>query len=122
MLGVIGNTGRSYGTHLHFSALNRAERMSLNPLKMLPAFPDTAAPRLVGFSCVLGTGTRPYATGQRSADPALPSSDRNYRFLWEGRERLGIHSLAVHFNGRKVQEINFTAIEYSKIMIDNFRK
>jgi len=113
-LGVVGNTGRSYGTHLHFSALNRAERMSLNPLKMLPAFPDTVPPAVGGVFVRVGDR---YSSIRDGATVRLT---RHYPLLVEitdsmgGRERLGIHTLAVHFNGRKVQEINFTTLEYSK--------
>ena len=113
-LGVIGNTGRSYGGHLHFSALNRAERISLNPLKMLPPFPDSVPPVVGGVYVRIG--------GRYSAirNGATVRLTRHYPLLIEitdsagGRERLGVHTLSVQFNGRGVKEINFATLEYSK--------
>lgn len=113
-LGTIGNTGRSYGTHLHFSALNRAERVSLNPLKMLPPLSDRTPPVVGGVFVRVGDR---YSAVREGASIRLT---RHYPLLIEitdsmgGRERLGVQTLAAYFNGRKVQEINFTTLEYSK--------
>ena len=44
ILGLIGNTGRSSGVHLHFSIYKNYGKTIINPLKLLPEIKDNLAP------------------------------------------------------------------------------
>jgi len=49
VLGRIGNTGHSYGKHIHFSLLKQIKRESLNPQSILPSYSDIKVPQILNF-------------------------------------------------------------------------
>ena len=49
VVGLIGDTGHSYGRHLHLSLLNHKARESINPYKVLPPYNDSKAPVIMNF-------------------------------------------------------------------------
>ncbi|HDP79338.1 MAG TPA: M23 family metallopeptidase [Spirochaetes bacterium] len=113
-LGTYGNTGRSYGKHLHFSLLKPVERTSINPLAVLPPYPDEKAPEVKGAFIRIGDR---YHGIREGASIVLT---RHYPLLVEitdsarGKEKLGIYSIKVNFNSTGVLEINFSQLGYSK--------
>lgn len=50
VIGVIGDTGDSVGSHLHFEVIDHKSGEILNPLTLLPALSDTASPVIVSVS------------------------------------------------------------------------
>lgn len=113
-LGTIGSTGRSYGKHLHLSFLDRSTRKSFNPLKVLPDCQDGRGPAIL--EAFIRVGER-YTVVREGSSIRLT---RHYPLLLEvvdsmgGGEKLGVFGLQAYFNGKRVLEINFTEIEYSK--------
>ena len=113
-LGRVGNTGRSYGRHLHLALLDAGKRSSVNPLASLPEFADAVPPRIGEF--YVHAGDR-YS---RIRDNSNIRLTQHYPLLAEitdsmgGRESLGISYLAAYMNGKMLLEINFSRIEYSK--------
>ncbi len=109
-LGVMGNTGHSFGKHLHFGVFKLAENTSLNPFPLLPAVEDKKAPVL--FECAVRIGDRyfPVKKGTRLR------LTQHYPFLImiqdsiQGRERLGVTTLTVEMNQRKVYDATFAEI------------
>lgn len=113
-LGSIGNTGRSYGRHLHFTILDAGKRVSINPLASLPEYIDAAPPKIGEF--YVHAGER-YSRIRENSNIRLT---QHYPILAEitdnmgGRESLGVSYLSADFNGKRLLEINFSKIEYSK--------
>lgn len=114
VVGIIGNTGRSYGRHLHFTVMDPVSRSSVDPMSFMPGFEDTAPPRIAEVYLrlpekyhVLGNNSNIRLTRHH---PLLVSISDSMG----GRESVGVHYLAVELNGKKVLEINFSEINFSK--------
>jgi len=113
LIGTIGNSGHSYARHLHFSMLKKSERASLNPMGLLPSWPDKKAPEIKGF--LLHIGER-YITLKENGEIRLT---RHYPLLVSiadtitGKERLGIHRLIVAHNGKEIFNTEFKDIRFS---------
>ncbi len=113
-IGISGNTGRSYGKHLHLSVLKPKEQLSMNPLAHLPEFSDEKGPEIKDAYVRIG---EKYVPVKHESNIRLT---RHYPLLIEiidsvkGKERLGIYYLKADFNGTTLLEINFASIEYSK--------
>ncbi|HNR89702.1 MAG TPA: M23 family metallopeptidase [Spirochaetota bacterium] len=107
---IMGNTGRSLGRHLHFSILMRKERTSVNPFKLLPAWPDGKAP-VIG-DCAVRIEDR-YFPIKNNSNIRLT---KHYPLLVEifdserGNERLGVYRLIIALNGKVLVEADFTKI------------
>ena len=52
LIGYTGDTGSSYGVHLHFSVIDREFDQVVNPLLLLPPVLDTSEPRITGLSVI----------------------------------------------------------------------
>ncbi len=48
-IGIVGNSGYSLGAHLHVEIEELEQMQMLNPLMLLPPFPDTVKPQLASF-------------------------------------------------------------------------
>jgi len=113
VLGFIGNTGHSYGKHIHFSLLNPAQRESNNPIASLPAFMDSKAPEILNFYIRIDDK---YIRINDNSDIRLT---KHYPILVEirdtikGNENLGLYSIKAVFNGKEVLNYNFSKIDYS---------
>lgn len=113
MLSKIGNTGHSYGKHLHFSIFDFKSGVSVNPITMMPEYVDKTEPKI--DSLLLRIDEK-YITLK---DKSTIRLTRNYPLLIKifdtvtGRENLGIFSLTVHHNGKKATEVKFDRLETS---------
>lgn len=113
ILGQIGNTGHSYGKHLHLSLLNPEKRESINPLKMLPVYPDIKAPEIMNFYVRIDNK---YVRLNENSDIRLT---KHYPLLIEirdtirGNENLGLFRIKAVLNGKDVLNSEFSKIDFS---------
>ncbi len=114
VLGTAGNTGRSYGRHLHFSMVDMKKSRSENPLQFAAFTGDATAPKIGDALVRIGDS---YTIIKDAVNIRLT---KHYPLLIDvtdsmgGREKLGIYRLCVNFNSAKVLEINFSGIDSSK--------
>jgi len=113
VVGLIGNTGHSYGKHIHFSILDPAKKESINPMKLLPAHNDPNAPEIMNFYIRIENR---YIRINDNSDIRLT---KHYPLLIEikdtikGNENLGIYKLQAVFNGKDTGTHEFGKIDYS---------
>lgn len=109
-VGLIGNTGHSYGRHIHFSILNLKNRESVNPFTILPACEDTKSPQILGFYIKIDNkyiGIRDNATIRLTKHyPMLV----DIRDSISGAEKLGIYKIRVNFNNKSIMNCDFQKI------------
>lgn len=113
VIGYIGDTGHSYGRHLHFSVLNPGKKESINPVKLIPAIDDNKAPDILNFYFRIDNK---YVRINNNADIRLT---KHYPLLIEirdtikGNEKLGIYKLKAVFNGKEILNIDFSSIGFN---------
>ncbi len=113
IIGQMGNTGHSYGKHIHFSILNPEKRESINPLTVLPAYTDLKAPEISNFYIRI---ENKYIRINDNSDIRLT---KHYPLLIEikdttkGNENLGIYRIKAVLNGKEVVNYDFSRIDYS---------
>jgi hypothetical protein len=112
-LGSIGDTGRSYGNHLHFTILHQGRRTSINPLINLPAVEDTMPPVIDEFAVMIDDRL------VRIRDGADIRLTRHYPLYVSavdsitGRERLGVYRLKGSLNGADLVDAEFREITFA---------
>ncbi len=110
LLGLMGNTGHSMASHLHFTLVRPGDRKSVNPLGVLPAVDDARPPVHLGTYIRIG---EKYIPIRAKVNYRLT---QHYPLLLEitdsiqGRERLGVYRLTVTLNEKKVLETEFAEI------------
>jgi len=110
ILGYYGNTGHSYGKHIHFSMLDQDKRESINPFLNLPQFQDMKSPEILYFYVRIGDK---YVRLNENSDIRLT---QHYPLLIEirdtitGRENLGIYKLKAIINGKEILNVEFSRI------------
>ncbi len=110
ILGYYGNTGHSFGKHIHFSLLDQEKKESINPFLNLPQFADTKAPEILYFYVRIGDK---YARLNENSEIRLT---QHYPLLIEirdtvtGRENLGIYKLKAVINGKEILNTEFSKI------------
>ena len=110
ILGYFGNTGHSYGKHIHFSLLDQTNKESINPFLNLPGYNDTRAPEILYFYVRIGDR---YVRLNENSDIRLT---QHYPLLIEirdtitGRENLGIYKLKAVINGKEILNTEFSRI------------
>lgn len=113
IIAQVGNTGHSYGKHLHLTVLYPDKRESINPLSVLPAYPDVKAPQIMNFYFKIDNR---YIRINDKSDIRLT---KHYPLLIEirdtirGNENLGLYSIKVLFNGNEVLNYDFSKIYFS---------
>jgi hypothetical protein len=113
-LAYFGDTGRSYGAHIHFNLIDRKTLSSINPLTILPAYKDTRVPVVGPFGLEI-EGKAVIVTNKSRI-----RMTKDWPFLVKaydeatGGERLGIYHLTVVFNDEQVADYLFDKIEYVK--------
>ena len=114
IIGYVGNTGHSYGKHIHFSLLDIVKRESVNPFEILPRYDDSQPPQIMNFYIKLGDK---YVLIRENSSIRLT---RHYPLLVEvrdtvtGRENLGIYKIRAVFNGKDVLDSRYSALGYSE--------
>ncbi len=114
VIGHVGNTGRSYGSHIHFSILNSKLRYSINPFSVMPAILDTKVPEILYFYIRIDNR---YVRINPDSSIRLT---QHYPMLVEirdsasGRERLGVYKMKVLFNGNEILNTEYDRIDYSE--------
>ena len=111
-IGISGNSGRSFGAHLHLSWTER-DRF-LNPLGVLPPVTDNVAPEITSIIFIVGnreiTIPREYKlTGVDDFILAARAHDQN-----EQTRKLasaGIHKIAFYIDDRMIMEYSFDSID-----------
>ncbi len=113
-LGLIGNTGHSYGAHLHFTVIERKEFRSLNPMVLIGNIEDSREPEIGRTALRIGKKLVYIRDGSNIR------LTRHYPLLIEirdtiqGNERLGIYRIEAVLNGKKVHEAEFKELEAGK--------
>ena len=113
-LAYFGDTGRSYGAHIHFNLIDLKTLSSINPLTILPAYKDTRMPIVGPFGLEI-EGKAVLVTNKSRI-----RMTRDWPFLVKaydeatGGERLGVYHLTVVFNDEPVADYQFDKIEYVK--------
>jgi len=112
-VGYAGNTGRSYGSHIHFTILNQKIKESINPFSVMPQFKDEKKPEIKYFYIKINDR---YVRINENSNIRLTS---HYPMLVEisdsasGNERLGIYKIKVNFNDKDVLDVLFDEIKLS---------
>ncbi|MBN2436168.1 MAG: M23 family metallopeptidase [Spirochaetes bacterium] len=108
------NTGRSYGSHLHFGIYNRASWNSYNFLKLVDPLEDKIAPVIdhIGFS-IDGSIIRVSDNSQIRLTAHHPVLFNMFDSIQNG-DRHGIYKLIVYLNGKEIRNITFDELVYGK--------
>ena len=112
-LGRMGNTGRSYASHLHFSVYEIKNGISINPLSVMPSSDDNKAPDILDLYLRIG---EKYVLIKDGSHIRLT---RNYPLLLKisdsltGREQVGVYKLMVSHNEKLIFETVFDKIVIS---------
>ncbi len=119
IVGYMGNTGHSFGRHLHFCMLNLNKRVSINPMLRLPKYEDKMPPEVLGIAFKIKDR---YVLIKDKSDIRLT---QNYPLLVQirdtisGRERLGIYELKAVINGKKILFNRYDKLDYSPSGLEN---
>ena len=114
VIGRIGNTGHSYGRHIHFSILDNVKRESSNPFAYLPRYDDREPPQVLYFHVKIGDR---YVRINENSEIRLT---QHYPLLVEirdtvtGRENLGIYKMKAEFNGKEVLNTEYKTLGFSE--------
>jgi len=122
IIGYFGNTGHSFGRHIHFCILDQAKKESINPFVKLPPFQDSEAPDILYFYVKVGNK---YVRLRENSDIRLT---QHYPMLIEirdsvtGRENLGIYRLKAVVNGKELINTDFSSIGINEnsLTVKNF--
>ncbi len=109
-IGIVGDTGHSFSSHLHFTIVEMKEKSSVNPLLKLPPLSDGKNP-VIG-DLFLEINEKLVQLRNRSKIRLT----KHYPLLVRisdsltGRERLGLYRLKAVHNGKEVLDITFDRI------------
>lgn len=114
-LGVMGDSGYSEGTHLHFIVLDSQTSSFVNPLALLPPLSDRQPPVVRRVSLAVGDrvmaleqgGQVPPGRVEVRAELFDPRADVS--FLWP----MAPHGVRLSLDGREVARLAFDALQVS---------
>ncbi len=116
-IGLSGNTGHSYGAHLHFFITSDNGRSYVNPLKLLPPVTDLNPP-VIGALVIRTPDSITHIQHSRTEDIRLTQA---YPFQviindpgMEKYTRRGIYRIQWRLNGGNLSSMTFDRIGYSK--------
>lgn len=109
-IAFMGNTGRSYGTHLHFAILNNST-VSINPFTLLPPQDDKKPPVIEGVYIKVGDS---YTRLREGANIRLtqhhPLAIQCFDAI-QRNERCGVFAMKVILNNVTIADVTFDAIK-----------
>ena len=112
-VGITGDTGSSYGTHLHFAIIDREFNQVVNPLLLLDPIVDTKKPVIEGVSVIAGSQRIPLIDGAylpsgtyRLAITAYDVSE-HVRYFYP----MAVFSIEVFHNGEQLYKITHEALQ-----------
>jgi hypothetical protein len=111
-IGIMGDTGYSEGTHLHFIVRDEESSSYVNPLSLLPPLPDAQAPVIRRVALAIGDRINSLAPG--SVVPAgrgtvlaeIYDPRADVKFLWP----MAPYSVRLSVDGKEVSKISFDAL------------
>ncbi len=114
-LGKSGNSGRSSGSHLHFSLYDPQKNSYLNPLEKLPQVRDDTKPQ-IRHLILERDGHKPVLIREKfsfhhQGSVILHASIQDHVSRNELHRNLGIYFLEIHINGEKKSSYRFDTIE-----------
>lgn len=111
---LFGNTGRSFGAHLHFSMIDMKTMSSLNPYTVLPKLDDTKAPVIGPYG--IRIGEKVITLRNKSKIRLTKDYPLLIRIIDQisGGEKLGIYNIKVEFNEVQVLDASFDRISGGK--------
>jgi hypothetical protein len=112
-IGIMGETGYSEGTHLHFIVLDSETSSFVNPLALLPPLADGQAPVIRRVWLAVGDRQRPLEQGGEAgpgrvevlADLFDPRADVS--FLWP----MAPYTVLLSLDGREIARLAFDALQ-----------
>lgn len=113
-IGIFGNTGRSYGNHIHFSLYDNQSFESFNPFPLFPEIMDKKAPIIDAIAVKVGDKTSIVSKN------AKIRMTQNWPFLVKthdvinGGERLGVYRIQIIVNGQYKKEYVFNQLGFTK--------
>jgi len=112
--GIIGNTGHSFAKHLHFSVLDLKQKKSINPLLLLPLYPDKKSPDVRKFFFKIDDKYIMLRYGSKIRLTKHYPLLVNIVDTITGREKLGIYKLKVFHNSKPVLDAVFKELFSTK--------
>ncbi|MFC1669431.1 M23 family metallopeptidase [Spirochaetota bacterium] len=113
-IGMVGNSGRSFAKHLHFSIINLKNLKSINPFLLMPRYKDEKGPDIKNIFLKIN---KKYFLIRDNAKIRLT---KHYPILvrivdtFTKSERLGVYRLKAVLNGKEVLDISFKSLVNSK--------
>ena len=112
-IGVMGDTGYSEGTHLHFIVRDEQSASYVNPLSLLPAIADAQAPVIRRVALAIGDQVRtlapgaivPSGRGTVLAEIYDPRAD--VKFLWP----MAPYGVRLSVDGKEIARVSFDALQ-----------
>lgn len=109
-IAFMGNTGRSYGTHLHFAILNNSA-VSINPFTLLPSIDDKKPPVIEAVYIKVGDSyTRLRENGNIRLTKHHPLAIQCFDAI-QRNERCGVYAIKVIMNNVTVADVRFDVIK-----------
>ena len=116
IIGYAGNSGHSYGAHLHFFIIKNYGRNYINPLPLLPTATDENAPIIGQLAIITPNGTTLVSHSRRENIRLTRSYPIQITIIDPGleeRSRRGVHRLSWILNDEAKQTRVFNELAYT---------
>ena len=132
IIGYTGNSGNSYGPHLHFELRETASQKPFNPLEKYYKVKDTQPPQItkligypVGDNAVINASQRPTQLIFNRVNDSIYKANDVYAFgtigfgisLFDRQDfsynKNGIYQIDAELNGKRIHHISFDSFSFS---------